>query len=80
MIIKDPVRKDFIRTILFKTNWRLKCYIILSIIPALLIFKNYKIIDSFPNKYKPLPTKTRKLFLHGSEDNNGSILYVYFDI
>lgn len=45
-------------------------------------FMIYQIINSFPSKWKPLPTKFRKRFLYFRKDNNVSsvIFGVYVNL
>ena len=57
---KTPIKKDFMRIIFFRTYEGLKLYIILCIFCVLMIFYIYQTINSFPDKFKSLPSKFRK--------------------
>ena len=65
---KAPVKKGLMRNILFKSNQRLKLYIILCILHVLIILI-YQTMHYFLYKCEPLPTKFFKGFLCNSEDN-----------
>ena len=80
-LYKALVKKDLVKTTLFKSNQRLKFYIILSIL-HMLIFIIYQSIHSFHSKSKPVPTRFHKPFSYKSEDNNLSSVAcdLYFDL
>ena len=79
-IQKAPVKKDLIRTISFKSNQRLKFYIILSISHVLVIFMVYQTIHSFPNEWKLLPTKFCKSIICNTENHNvSSVIFDVYD-
>ena len=79
---KVPVKKDLMRTILFKINHPLKLDIILCILHVQIIFMIDQTIYSFPNKCRSLPIKFCKHFWFVSDDNNVSnvIFGMYFDL
>ena len=75
---KAPVKKNLMRTVLFKTNQLLKLSIILSLLYISIIFIIYYTIHFFLRKPTSLPTKFRKRFLYNNENTNVSS--VNFDV
>ena len=75
---KARVKKDFVRTILFRSYQCETLYIILCILLNLITFMIYQNVNSFP----ALSTKFCESFLYNSEYNNVSsvIFNVYFDL
>ena len=55
------VKKDLMRTFLFKSYQLLKFYIILSILHILIMFFIFQAINSFSDKSKPLPITAQKI-------------------
>ena len=61
-IIQNPVKKDLMRIILFRTYELLKLYIALCIFHVLISFDIYQTMHSFPNKFQSLSSKFGKSF------------------
>ena len=61
------LKKGLMRTFLFKSNQRLKLYIIICILYVLIIFMIYQTVNSFPSTCKSWPTRLRNRFSYISE-------------